>query len=121
MNDRTARRVLALWLAGSAAGAALVALPDDDRRVLSLSETHGPSAVDLAGTLILLAAWLPVPVTLWRQRARVPGRVWRLAALLAVTGAAALVVTIRGDLGWWWVPAALALAAAQALPLAARR
>lgn len=121
MNEGIARRVLTLWLAGNAVGAALVALPDDDRRVLSLSETHGPSPVDLAGILVLLAAWLPVPVTSWRRRAAVPSRVWRVAALLAVTGAAALVVTVRRDLGWWWLPAALVLAAAQALPLAARR
>ena len=44
------RRVLAGWLIGSALGALLVALPDADNRVLSLSETHGPSPVDLAGT-----------------------------------------------------------------------
>ena len=96
-------RVGTWWLVGSAVGALLVALPDDDDRVVSISATHGPSAVDLAGTLVLLAAWAPVPLALWRRRSAAPPRVWRLALLLAALGLVALAVTIRFDVGWWWV------------------
>ena len=97
------KRVGTWWVVGSAVGGLLVALPDDDDRVVSISATHGPSAVDLVGTLVLLAAWAPVPVTLWRCRAAVGRRVWRLALPLAALGLVALAVTIRFDIGWWWV------------------
>jgi hypothetical protein len=113
------RRVVAWWLAGSALGAGIVALPDDDDRVLSLSATHGPSAVDLVGTLVLVAAWLPVPATLWRRRDRVPRRTWLAASALLVVGVVWLVTTIGLDAGWWWLPAVALLVAAQVLLLAA--
>jgi hypothetical protein len=103
---------------GTAVGAAIVALPDADRRVVTLSETHGPSALDLVGVIVLLLGWLPVPVTLWRSRRGVSAGVWVVAALLGLVGAFVLVVTIRLDLGWWWLTAVALLVAAQAVPLA---
>jgi hypothetical protein len=108
-----------LWAAavGVAVGVVLVALPDNDRRVLSLSETHGPSTLDLVGSILLTASWLPVPVLAWRWRRRVPARVWGLVAGLAVVGAVALYATISRDLGWWWLPSAAVLAGAQLTPL----
>jgi hypothetical protein len=74
----------------------VLALPDTGPRVLSLSETHGPSLVDSVGILIVVAGWLPVPILLYRSRA--------------------LVSRFHG---WWWLPSAAALALAQAIPLMA--
>jgi hypothetical protein len=115
--NQTARRAALCWVSGSAVGAAIVALPDADHRVLMLSETHGPSALDLVGVAVLLAGWLPVPLALWRNRRVVPVGVWAAAAVLGVVGAIALVVTIRLDLGWWWLAAVTILVAAQVAPL----
>lgn len=58
----SARSTVKLWFLGSVAGALVVALPDNDARVFSLSQTHGPSTVDLLGMGVLVIAcyrWLP--------------------------------------------------------------
>ena len=112
------QRLLALWLIGSVIGAALIALPDDDERILSFSRSHGPALLDLVGMLILIACWLPVPVLLWRRRSLVPTRTWWSAAAVAAVGTLALVLTVGQDLGWGWLPSAAVLVLAQALPLA---
>lgn len=108
-----------MWAGTTVAGGTVLALPDTGPRLLSLSETHGPSLVDSVGILILVAGWLPVPVLLYRSRALVPRFVWTAAGVAALVSAFALVVTIRRDLGWWWLPSAAALALAQAIPLMA--
>lgn len=109
---------VALWLAGSASGGAIIALPDAGPRLVSLSATHGPSLVDGLG-IVVVGSWLPLAVLLprlWRSS----GRATRIStAVLGVVGAAALVVTIRGDLGWSWLLAVVALVATQVWLLAA--
>jgi hypothetical protein len=95
----------------------VIALPDSDNRVFSLSETHGPSLVDLVGVIIVVLAWVPVATLIWSYRATLRGRVAWLAASLIIVGAITLVITIRYDLGAvWLVPAGL-LVAAQILAL----
>jgi hypothetical protein len=85
-------------------GVAVIALPDTGPRVVTFSETHGPSALDAVGVVLLLAAWVPVPVLLVRRRRLIRPGAWRAAAVTAVLAGAALVVAIRGDLPWWQVP-----------------
>lgn len=104
-------RALLLWLAAVAVGAALVALPDSGARVVSLSSTHGPGVVDVAGAALATAGWLYFVARLWRVRARVPRR----GVLLAVGSAAAAAAgwSILGDHGWWWVPAVLVVLGVQ--------
>ncbi len=109
-NDlrRRVRRRSLLWAAGSVVGAAIVALPDTGPRIFSLSQDHGPSAPDLLGVVIILATWLPVPVLLCSRHRPFRGAAGRLALALVVLGLAALAVTIRFDLGaWYLVPVAL--------------
>jgi hypothetical protein len=108
-----------MWVAGSAAGVAVLALPDAGPRVVSFSETHGPSAVDLAGMALLIGAWIPVAALIWSERASLHGRLGRRAALVGAVGAAALVLTIGHDLGASWVAAVILLLAAQAMALEA--
>jgi hypothetical protein len=108
-----------LWIAGSVLGAAIVALPDSDERVFSLSRTHGPSPVDLVGVTVLVGAWLPVALvlpSLWRVAGAVPAR---LSAALAVAGVAGVAITIAGDMGRVWLIAAAMLIAAQFIVIAA--
>jgi hypothetical protein len=118
---RPLSRRVTFWVAGSVVGGALVALPDSDERILSLSEDHGPALLDLLGTAVLVASWLPVAVvlpSLWRS---VGGASYWVATLLVVAGAAGLVVAIGADLGWWWVLAVAALLAGQVVLLTAGR
>jgi hypothetical protein len=115
---RSARIRLATWLSGSAVGAAVIALPDSDDRVLSFSRTHGPSLIDAIGMVILVLVWLPVVALLWSQRALLRGRAARLAALLAVVGTALLAIAIGFDLGPVWVAPVALLVGAQVLAVA---
>jgi hypothetical protein len=102
------RRRLVGWAAGSLLGLVVLALPDTGPRVFSLSPGHGPSALDLGGVVLLVAAWLPVPVLLCSRPRPFRGAAARVAAGLVVVGVLTLAVTIRGDLGaWWLVPVAL--------------
>jgi hypothetical protein len=68
-----------VWLIGSGIGVAIIALPDSDDRVLSLSRTHGPALVDVVGMVVLLAVWLPVPALLWVRRRALTGARGRAA------------------------------------------
>ena len=106
------RRRVAVWLVGSVVGVTLIALPDADDRVFSLSRTHGPSPVDLLGTAILVAAWLPVPAVIWTRRRTLDRRSARAPLVLGVVGAVALAVAVGLDLGpIYLVPAAMLLVA----------
>ena len=111
---------VAVWLAASAAGAALLALPDDGDRLVAFSGAHGLTALDAAGVALLLAGWLPLAIAAWRRRAELaratpPGA--RRAALVATGAGAGLVVAgaFRDFEGWWVVGAALLLAVQLAL------
>ena len=121
MRQRAAKvlRRIWMWLAGSAVGGAVLALPDEGPRIFSFSRTHGPSAVDLVGMLVLVAAWVPVALLLWSERASLRGGWSRGAAVLAVVGTTLLVVTISRDLGGWWIGAVVILVAAQLMALRA--
>ena len=113
----TARAVLTWWLGWSALGAAIIALPDSDARVVSFSRTHGPAPLDLAGVMLLLVGWTPIAIRLWHTRHAWADRPPSLTAagLLAITGAALLVPAITLDLGRWWLAAAGLLVLAQIL------
>jgi hypothetical protein len=86
-----------VWALGSAAGAAVIAIPDFAARVFSFPRTHVPSPVDLIGAIILMAAWLPVVALIWSSRASLHGFGASLAGLLALVGL--LAVTISRDMG----------------------
>jgi hypothetical protein len=113
----TIRRRLVVWLVGSLVGVAVLALPDADDRLFSLSRTHGPSPVDVLGMLVLVAAWLPVPGVLWRRRRALRGTAATVVAVLAVTGLGGLLVTVGLDLGAVYVVPVVVLLAAQMLAL----
>src|SRR5687767_4578224 len=86
-----------LWMLGSLLGAFLVILPDNDDRLFSLSASHGPAAVDLIGIVILLLAYIPILLLLWRARSIIRG-LWAITAvILGGTGLPLLILSILGD------------------------
>jgi hypothetical protein len=91
-------------------GVAVIALPDTGPRVVTISETHGPSALDAVGVVLLLAAWVPVPVVLVRHRRQIRPAVRAAAAAATLLAGAALAIAIRGDRPWWWLPAVMLVA-----------
>lgn len=117
-SPQRVRRATTTWVAASALGVAVVALPDAGPRLVSLSRTHGPSLLDAAGVVVLLAAWVPVLAVLWAGRALLAGRPAVAPAGLWLVGCAVLVASVAGDTGAEWVLGVVLLVAAQALALA---
>lgn len=104
---------MATWLLGAAVGVVVIALPDDDTRILPLSRAHGPSVVNGLGVAILIGAWAPILALLWSSRSALRGAPGVGAATLAVAGGVLLAVTIRRDTGAEWLVAVGLLVAAQ--------
>ena len=122
-NDRRGRgrgnisRRLVLWLVGSATGVLLLALPDDDDRVFSISDTHGPSVVDLLGMVIAIGAWGPIAASMWFGRSVLATAERRLVSAVVVAAVVALAATVKLDLGHWWVVPVVLLVIAQSFVL----
>jgi hypothetical protein len=100
---RQVGRRLALWTVGSAAGVAVVALPDAGPRLFSLSAEHGPSALDLFGVVLAVAAWLPVPLLLCSRSGPWRGGTGRVVLAAVAVAVGLLALTITRDLGAWWL------------------
>jgi hypothetical protein len=115
-DRRLVLRRVVWWLVGSAVGVGIVALPDAGPRVFSLSDTHGPSLVDVLGIVVLVAAWAPIVVMLWQGRHVIAAR-GPAPLALAIVGAVVLVVTISFDLGPTWTAGVALLFAAQIVAL----
>jgi hypothetical protein len=95
------RPVLIWWLAWSAVGAALVALPDTGPRLLEFSGAHGPGLLDTVGIGLLLVGSLGLWRHLWRGRAAFTPLppLWTFAAGL---GVGLVTASVLGDFGAWW-------------------
>lgn len=110
---------LLFWVGMSALGGLAVALPDRGPRVVALSGAHGPSALDLAGIVILVAGWLPLIFMLWHRRDRLRQESGHRMGLLAVfslgLGSGPVVTSVLSDYTGWWMMGALSLIGAQLL------
>lgn len=109
-------RLWTAWLLCSLAGVVLIALPDADRRLFSISEGHGPGVTDLIGALLLTAGWIALDVRIWLGRRRLLGlcRQWLVPLVLAtVVGAVVIVWSVTQDAGMWWMAGAALVAGAQ--------
>lgn len=105
-------RALILWAALSVVGVVVVAVPDAGPRLLTLSETHGPSAPDLVGIALLLIGWAVFLRAVWRARRAV--RAPALPVALVVAAAAGVTAwSVLTDTGAWWLLGAVALVGVQ--------
>jgi len=99
------------WAAATLVGAVLMALPDNNDRVLTFTEDHGPALVDTVGMLLVVAGFAAYVAALVLARRRVR-RADALVALVGYLGGTALTAwSVSTDTGWWW---ALGLAVAYA-------
>lgn len=97
------------WVALSLIGATLIALPDDDARVFSLTEAHGPALLDLVGAILAGVGFVAYVVGL--VAARPPARLLWAPAAVYVAGSALAGWSVATDTGrWWLVGIAVALA-----------
>jgi hypothetical protein len=106
-------------------GVIVVALPDDDNRIFSISDSHGPALMDLAGLTLVLVPWLllaTIALIKWRAVLQRLGRRLITALLAAVLiGTLVLVVSFRSGSGHWLTGAAISFVGQMVLIVAAFR
>jgi len=102
-------------------GLAVLAWPEQDSRMLlTLSERHGPSALDLFGLTFILIGYVPMAARVWARRLQLQSRFgaswpWIIALVLASwAGIVAGLLTDRELLVWVSVAASTLV---QALPV----
>ena len=95
----------AVWCALVVGGTVLLALPDNDVRVFTISRTHGPAALDTVGTVFVLVAWVVLLRGVWIRRSRLPrNAAWWAAIGVSLVGGLALVAwSVLSDQGRWWL------------------
>ena len=119
------RGALLVGLSLIAGGAIIVALPDTDRRLFSLSEQHGPSPLDAGGIALLVAGSLVFVVVVVRRRMRVLRHAgvagFAVGASLLAVGLGLVGWSVAGDHGAWWILGAALAALPQIGALALAR
>ncbi|WP_210480116.1 hypothetical protein [Naasia sp. SYSU D00948] len=98
-------------------GVVLIALPDRDDRVFTLSPEHGPAPLDLVGSILVTAGWLGIVARPLVARRRVGGRAGRRALSVCLfaagVGVGLIAASIFSQLSWWWAVGAAILVAVQ--------
>ena len=89
------KRILWVYFALLILGLVVLAWPEeDDVMMMQLSDTHGPSKMDLAGILIILMGYVPMLKEVWKQSSSIKGSVgeknWHLLILTTFTAMAAI-------------------------------
>ena len=105
-----------MWAILTTVGTVLIALPDAGNRVFSISPGHGPAPMDLAGAVLLTAAWLILDLWTWRRRGALRSlnrRALWLLLFLAAAGVALIAWSVSQDEGMWWLLGAGMVGAAQ--------
>jgi hypothetical protein len=98
---------LLAWLIGLLAGIVIIVLPDDNQALIELSDTHGPSAQDLIGVILIALSSIAQWTVLLRHRKRIYHRLstaQRVVALvLALVSGGLIAWSIATDSGNWWM------------------
>ena len=113
-TDQKVRRLkagLAIWAVTSVVGVGVVAIPDEGTPLISLSDSHGPSAGDMVGVALILVGWSAFLRALWSMRSMVTHSL--ILLLFAFGGAVTVFWSVATDTGSWWVVGAVILVAVQ--------
>jgi magnesium-transporting ATPase (P-type) len=78
---RTARIMFLIFIVGLI----LLLLPDNNKPLLRFNKTHGPSAVDLAGLVLMFASWLTSCIIIINRRKYLTNALGRKNIYLLVT------------------------------------
>ena len=98
-------------------GVIIVILPDSDQRLFSLSTTHGPSALDALGLVLILIPYLYLVYRAWQKRFVIArwynGALFKTGLFFLGLGAGLIIASVSGDFPNWWIIGALLMAIIQ--------
>lgn len=98
-------------------GGIIVILPDNDVRLFSFSEGHGPSIQDAIGLFLVLSSYAFLLHSVWLKRAYLKAfqssGLFRLGLFLGGLGLGLIIASVANDHLFWWVYGSLILAGVQ--------
>ena len=97
------KRIFWIYFALLIFGCIVLAWPEEnDLMLVQISETHGPSGMDLAGILIIMMGYLPMVKEVWKRsswvKASLGRRSWNILIIITFTSLAAIVWSLY--MGW---------------------
>jgi uncharacterized membrane protein YidH (DUF202 family) len=102
-----------------AAGAVIVALPDEGKRLFSISRQHGPSLQDVIGLILVFIGYGWFIKQVWKRRDKILQHKSRFSfkfiPSLFLIGIVLIVVSVINDYGYWWVCGAVILIILQSI------
>jgi hypothetical protein len=100
-------------------GIVIVALPDSDARLFSISKEHGPSLQDAVGLILILLPYVILLMHAWRQREKVlkhkNSKWFKTSLFLFGLGSGLLIASVLSDYSYWWVYGIILLVGIQAI------
>jgi len=111
------KRIFWVYLALLIFGLLVLAWPEENNvMMIQLSETHGPSKMDLAGILIIMMGYVPMLKEVWKQSSFIKGslgerNLYLLTLMAAVAFAAIAWSVYAGNDITLWVSVVVAIIA----------
>ncbi len=100
-------------------GFVIVALPDSDVRLFSISKEHGPSLQDAIGLVLILSSYTWLLIETWKKRQKVlkyqNSRFFKMGLFLLGLGYGLVIASVSNDYKYWWVYGVILLVVLQIL------
>jgi uncharacterized membrane protein YidH (DUF202 family) len=88
-------------------GFVIVALPDSDNRLFSISKDHGPSLQDAIGLVLILFSYTWLIIEAWKQKEKIlkykNSTVFKAGLFLFGIGHGLIIASVINDYKYWWV------------------
>jgi hypothetical protein len=98
------RIVLLLIMLG---GFLVLAAPDSDVRLFSISDSHGPSIQDAVGLILILIPYTYLCVEAWKKRARLGdflnSKIFKFSLFFFGLGLGLVIASVGNDYAFWWI------------------
>ena len=122
------KRIFWIYFALLLFGLIVLAWPEENNvMMIQLSETHGPSKMDLAGILIIMMGYLPMVKEVWKKtssiKATIGAKFWGLAVAMTFIAITSIAwsLYVGSDMMLWLSVVVAALAQAILVGTAYRR
>ncbi|QHT65801.1 hypothetical protein GXP67_03535 [Rhodocytophaga rosea] len=88
-------------------GCIIVALPDSNERLFSMSEDHGPSLQDAVGVVLILVAYVWLMVDVWIRREKLlsysNSRIFKAGLFVVGLAYGLIIASVMNDYKSWWI------------------